>query len=344
MLNYKLLNQVDKLNNEDITLINYCRFTNNFDKLESVKECMVNSKEVFDSINNIGRRLLNNIFDVYKEEISNGYSIYHLINSFVLDYQNTILEEYKIWITDNGYPYSYVHYKDNGVFGYTYFVKDSIILSLIFEIFIWINKIIKLEDNTEVDDTLRFENLLNLINIKEVILSDSSTWISRYGYQFNIDKELLLFSNIKESINKDKSSLFSSARRILLTMVNNRFNNKDFIISKQTPIYIKEQDCYHICCSSNSLMGIAYYYLLLTLSSLQYEFKEKICKSPHCINFFEAEGNQRYCNECRNKNISNILKNRKYNNSPNGISKRETYYKTVIKKQRIELKKASHND
>ena len=83
--------------------------------------------------------------------------------------------------------------------------------------------------------------------------------------------------------------------------------NYDFLITSQRPIYIKDTEMFSLFENAESLIGIAYYQLLLNLTAGDLPYNIRRCKNPNCSTMFHSRYRQQYCSkeECQKyrKNI-----------------------------------------
>lgn len=70
---------------------------------------------------------------------------------------------------------------------------------------------------------------------------------------------------------------------------------EQYALTKQTPIFNEESEQHRIYRVANSLMGIAYNKLLLSLTATEWNWERIICDIPNCINEFEKEGKYTRC-------------------------------------------------
>lgn len=274
--------------------------------------CYIDSKKVFDLINDTGVATLNYIINNYQSRIDDGCSIYDLIEELLINNRRQIFDDYNIWINENGFPYSYSLYKEENDFSIGRFLNDSIVLAIYFEIHLWI---IKLFYSYNSDSYSRVQLLLRLLNLPNTV---SVTFI-----EYN--REILeTINNKTQSYDNNSSKLFEDVRTILLDLINDKLDsNNEYQITKHTPKLIKGN--YYLFNKANSLMGIAYYQLLLNIAAIYDEY-QKICKTPWCTNYVPSIGNQRYCDDCKDKEIYKLFKSRKYNNSDKGKVQRHKRY------------------
>ncbi len=286
----------------------------------NISKCIVNSINVFEEIEKVGKNIFINIKKNYRKEIEQNYDIYDLIDKLFFDNRTLCKEKFDEWVKNNGYPYSFEKYKEfNAVADVTSFLQDSLLLSIYYKIHLWILKIDKFLDTDEEPDLTELKLLLKLLNLKND---------AEYIFDESIEKINTLLPDIK----KNQNQLLETVRKLLLSILDLKLNKNGFIITKQTPIYIEEKGNYLLYSKAQSLMSIAYYQLLLNITFIDSKL-QKICKNPTCINFVKKEKNKRYCDYCISHGIPELLKHRKYNASEKGIKRSERYYQKKQKEK-----------
>ncbi len=320
MLNINSLDSISEYSDGSIIMLNPSNFGNSI-SAENITQCLINMLDAFELINNIGKTILSYILthDSYKNRID----IYDIIIDIIDDTRPKCFNDYEKWINENVYPYSYKSFRENGNYSISQFLYDCTLLTIYNEIHIWA---LKFKNNYGISN--RLYKLLNILNLSTNVLND---------YDISPEDIKLAIPDPNKNFD-DNTPLFNNLVRLLLKLITDKANNYEFQITKQTPYYNEKKGIYHLYNKANSVMGIAYYQLLLNITSINYKY-QKICLNPSCINFVTINKNNRYCDECRDNKIPEILKNRRYNNSKKGKTKRHERYIIITE----EKKKAAQN-
>ncbi len=298
--------------NDGSVLLNNPKKFSKCNSINDISLCLINSLDAFDLINEVGRTILDYVLS--KSSSNNAINLYDIIDNIIFDNGSVCFKNYDKWIEENAYPYSYRKYCEGNTIGR--FLYDSVFLTIYNELHIWT---LKFNDGYGVSS--RFYKLLNLLDMPNNVL-----------YNFCISPEDLAKATPNPDNNIDENApLFHNLKNLLLNLISKKANDYEYIITKQTPYYNKDKDNYHLYSKANSIMGIAYYQLLLNITSINYRYM-KICRNPECINFINVEKNYRYCDACRDNKIPQMLKNRRYNNSDKGKKQRHKHY--IIKKEK----------
>ncbi len=314
MLKYKnikeLTNEDDnKLNN--IILKNYYKKDNSKNYYNNGWIC-VDIKYVFELINDTGKnilKLIDNSALNYLEYINSNIKIQKKLNKF-----------YNDWINENGYPYNYyssteVFYlqNKNKIYDYNKFTVDCCILNIISNIHKILVKIEFYSLLTLDPSNSIFKKLITYITMLEnftnsKILKDNEKIQKKNSENYNFNSELL--KHIKNSL-----------VNILYTKTESDLIN--FSVSRQTAIYINNN--YILYYSCKSLIGIAYYQLLIDITTNKYYVTMIPCEGPGCFNELTKIGNNKYCIECKENKI------------PQKIKRRNSYIKEQTKKLENDL-------
>lgn len=329
MLNILSLDNIDEYSDNSIIMLNPSYFKNGFysgsipsrfnnnNNVEDIPLCLIDMAEAFDLINEIGTSILKYILtnSLYK----NRHDIYDTIIDIVGDNSSKCFYDYEQWIDNNAYPYSFKSYLEKENYNIVNFMYDSALLSMYYEMYLWA---FKFEDDG-YDIGKRFYKLLHLLNLAENVLNE-----------YNVSPEDIKLA-IPDANNDKKKNvpLFYNLRRLLLKLITDKTNDYEYQITKQIPFYNKDKDIYHLYNKANSIMGIAYYKLLLNITSNSKK-RQKICLNPSCINFVVIDRNYRYCDECRNNGIPEMLKHRRYENSEKGKKQRHKHYMEIKEKKK----------
>ena len=234
------------------------------------------------------------------------------------------------WIKINGNPYKYIEPKYTDLYDILpedrlmQFVYDSLICYAVYQIHTSILWLDNYDGEDDYNDTNDFEDTITnsvASNIKELIefinLSELSknTMDELYNTQSKvledayedgiIDKDL----EILEEENIGSSEYQISINRLLISVISYIIadRNYDFLITSQRPIYIKDIEMFSLFENAESLIGVAYYQLLLNLTAGDLPYNIRRCKNPNCSIMFHSRYRQQYCNkpECQKyrKNI-----------------------------------------
>lgn len=338
MIRYKKINKINEYDSNGYIFIrNFYYYRESKNRFSMLENRLVEMDSLFQLTYSLGKLLLNKalqICDTYDDFVD-------VFDSLFLNNKSFVYNNCRQWIIENGYPYPLNHEStecnDSDLIQ---FAIDCMKLALLFNIHLWINKLIDYQAKDEEILTNELEMLLKILNAKQLILNSTTFWGYEYNKSFNLNDQLQLLEDIKCSLKQKRNEFINSLRNILIIYLLDTIDNRpEMLITKQIPVYIPSQNFYCIYCGANSIIGIAYYKLLLNLSTFNYEGKYKICDTPQCINYFVKTGNTRYCKECKNAGIGDKQKNRKYNHSLKGKQQRNLYYTKVVKPKREEARR-----
>ena len=140
-----------------------------------------------------------------------------------------------------------------------------------------------------------------------------------------IDKDL----EIMEEENIGSSEYQISINRILISVIATMITDRNYdvpLITSQRPIYIKDTEMFSLFENAESLIGIAYYQLLLNLTAGDLPYNIRRCKNPNCSTMFYSRYRQQYCSkeECQ-KYRKNIKGYNYYHRQEKKTKKKESY-------------------
>lgn len=299
---------------EGLDNIDFVPYDNDCEKIEN---CILKIDDVFDLIYNAGKNLLNFCTkNTVIQSKNNKTNINDIIGSIFCN-ENTKIEYTKMytdWIKENGYPYSKDFSREIEA-GWFYFIEDSIMLYIIYEIHKWICKINNQISNSSkiISPTNKLEYLISLIKDNLInILADNSVYV--LGNSSNEEDSIFLQS---QNINDNREEYFNVIQRALLVYTTSFLYDKKFkdffSVTKRYIIFNEHNHHYRLYNSANCLIGIAYHKLLFDLTTNQYNYSRRICANPECTNEFERNGKKAYCDICDDKHIPIKIKNKKYN-------------------------------
>ena len=290
---------------------------------DSEDDVFVDILSCFNSICELGRNIYNT--HIFKNIRDINYETINTSEEYMPIY--TLLYE---WIKLNGSPYKDIDPKYSDLRDFLpedrlmQFAYDSLICYIIYQInasILWLDNY---DGEDDYNDTNDFEDTITnsvASNIKELIdfinlsklskntideLYNTQSKVLEDAYEDGIiDKDL----EIMEEENIGSSEYQISINRILIsviaTMITDR--NYDFLITSQRPIYIKDTEMFSLFENAESLIGIAYYQLLLNLTAGDLPYNIRRCKNPNCSTMFHSRYRQQYCSkeECQKyrKNI-----------------------------------------
>ena len=318
MLNIKEMDNQNLNDINDIFLFGYYTFCKSDEeniffegKLNSV--CVINKEEVFEEILSIGKTLWEVI-----EQKNSGKSALEIIES-AFNYneqKNKLFEICKQWFIKNGYPYNYKSIIEKNEISYFYFIKDTILLYLFFEIHKYIFKYSINKQNRKKVKPLKLLYLISLI--KEMLICNANDNNSPF-YDNIINSENYFYLLDEANEKNDLDNYLNVIRRAMITTIFNKIfysdNKGDFLISKQIPIYNSFSGNYRIYECAYSIIGISYNELLFHLTAKEWSYKMVPCKYHKCINSFEKNKNQHYCINCIENGIPEKERNQVYNST-----------------------------
>ena len=198
------------------------------------------------------------------------------------------------------------------------FAYDSLICYVIYQIntsILWLDNY---DGEDDYKDTNDFENTItNTVasNIKKLIefINLSTLCKDILDNLYNTQSKILIDSYEDGIINKDLDILEEenigspeyqiSLNRILISIITYMVIDRDydFLITSQRPIYIKDTRMFSLFENAESLIGIAYYQLLLNLTAGELPYNIRRCKNPNCSTMFHSRYRQQYCSkeECQ---------------------------------------------
>lgn len=271
----------------------------------------------FNSICELGRNIYNT--HIFKNIRDVNYETINISKEYMPIY--SLLYE---WIKLNGSPYKDIEPKYSDLRDILpedrlmQFAYDSLICYIIYQInasILWLDNY---DGEDDYNDTNDFEDTITnsvASNIKELIdfinlsklskntideLYNTQSKVLEDAYEDGIiDRDL----EVMEEENIGSSEYQISINRILIsvitTMITDR--NYDFLITSQRPIYIKDTEMFSLFENAESLIGIAYYQLLLNLTAGDLPYNIRRCKNPNCSTMFHSRYRQQYCSkeECQ---------------------------------------------
>ena len=239
-----IYNELDDINDYDngAVIIKNPKYFKKGKNYVDIPLCFINKENVFEEINDIGRKILKYIFD---NSLNKNNKDYHTIaNQIYSENLQLIYKKYEEWNNNNGFPYSFKQFYD-GDDGLGLFLDDCIFLSLCNEINIWLFKL-----QLGYDITNRFYNLISLLNmnmINETYYKYRPTAEEYYKitydrvpskeeireYHFNI-KEII--PNAKNN-RKANEEVCNSLRKVLVDLINDKLDKNDYFITRLVPIF-----------------------------------------------------------------------------------------------------------
>lgn len=321
--NYKISNDeryihIDEYYYSDLPDINDIKILNELDLLyesdgysSSEEDIFVDILSCFNSICDLGRSIYET--NIFKSINEINYKKKKIDKKYETIY--TLLYE---WIKLNGNPYNYIEPRHSDLYDILpedrlmQFVYDSLICYTFYQIntsLLWLdNYDDEDEDGIIIMGTVaaKIKQLVDFLNL-ETLCKD--TMDELYITNSKILNNLYLDDTIKEDLNVLKEGNIESAgyqisiNRILISIISYiiTFRNYDFLITSQRLIYIKNIKMFSLFENAESLIGIAYYQLLLNLTSSDLPYNIRRCKNPNCSIMFHSRYRQQYCNkeECQ---------------------------------------------
>ena len=258
---------------------------------------------------------------IFKQSYDFGKDIYNMYNSNkdendFIDYFNSNKDEifklYFEWINNHCYPYIFNIKDDQLKYAYN-FSEQCYMLYILYEIQ---KCIIKYKSTGVISMITLLKYFLLIENVANYSLNNLDNIFSNREEILN-DINKILNDSANNTIEQKKKlkMIIPKIREIMINYVISTMNsNNSFIIEKKLPIYNTKDDELYLYYVSNSIMGACYYMLLLKLTSNKLPLNYEICHNPNCTNIFQKYRNRKYCDDCQNYGIPDILKNQKYNN------------------------------
>lgn len=334
MIKYSEFNKYcdDIYDQESVILDRYCYFDNG--ERYGINNCLLNSFEVFQKVCDLGKDIFNKyleinnltIKDIYKKRFGMGH-ILKLYNN------GTYTEIINNWINENGYPYS-SKVKENEQ--KMLIVEDAFkcyIFSQIHKKLVFLN-----EEGFEYSNPDRKQNpkysMEFYIRLIRIILTNEIPKLLR-GSEFNdgvlsvlLDEEND-YTDIRNKLNKiiksndtyteqidDNTVFFIRAALIshVLRKVNDtNSSNREYMITKTVPVYNTKTKEFRFYEKATSLIGIAYYRMLLILSTTKYGYTRIPCRNEECNNYFIRSGKKQFCETCMADGTARKIIYREYN-------------------------------
>lgn len=304
----------------------------NYDTSSEHQNGLVTKEDTFKSIYELGKRIYEesepkHVFDC-------GFD--------ALYYQQNKMNKFKSimndWFIDNPFPY---YKKDKPVHFCIPLAVDSLRLFAIYQTYKWILKLrseaisrVNVENNEiTLKETLK---LLNFLEIEKIAENSLYYDILNY-YNSPLDDLLSINKNNPQKVNdtfeesflqncssnknekayiRDINDFFEATQRILINYTYSfiKEDPQEFYLVKQKPVYDLHHEEIIIFETANSLIGIAYNFLLLAVATSNISPFMQICENPGCNEVFEKRHKRRFCDneKCqRDRNRKKSYKNYK---------------------------------
>ena len=341
MIRYKLITEESESNIPfEYMLLPKYLFNN-----EVIYNCAISVDDAYDKLVKLGKELCSiekpesfefkNVFPIY-EGNSMSTELYKQLNTYFKGYDidhSTILLEplnpnyimttslditdekitqlLKKWINENGYPTPRKFSLD--------FVNECKYLYLFDDCIKWMYKANDEDVNKSLQPYINFFKNIELFNFDIKNYENTSLYfliMNEYGFDISLsDKEIEIFHT---NDLKHQTDIVEVLRKLILIAIHQitksglKFPN-DYSVLKDKPFYNNETDTYSVVDVANSLIGIAFYRLNQNATTYYLGKRKRVCANPHCNNVFEiSKGNYKYCSICRNKDIPNILRVKKF--------------------------------
>lgn len=281
------------------------------DEFKIVEYVVLNEYDVFDSIYETGKELYKIIKKGKKREsldtlIRNGFINPDISKSFKNIFNN--------YVQKYGYPYLIAN--EIPCPQYEEFIFECIMLYLINEVRKWNFNAKEQSINEyylEVDKN--FIDLYNLIKPELIAIAYEMPEQELIAITSETKKELSIIDSNKmimiktleygpadhktnKLVDNYDNIFFLVLQKSLMLYITYHINGKykeQYALTKQTPIFNEGIEQHRIYQVANSLMGIAYNKLLLSLTATEWNWERIICDIPNCINEFEKEGKYTRC-------------------------------------------------
>lgn len=320
-----------------------------------VKEYLIKTKkEVFDSIYNTGK-------EAYKQLKDNILFEYFMGGFSNADIQKSFKELFNKYVQSNGFPYlvGSTPYQSYSVVAPNYyeFVNECITIYMTEELRKWIIKIQQYQSkdsNSSSMTTLPTKKLRPLFDMFKSRLQPSliNSTNSLINDGLNNNEVLNILDNglPEDNTNKEltpkeinyRNKFLKVLQRTLIYNIISTINGsyrEQYIVTRQFPIYNEASEQYRLYTMANSLVGIAYDYLLFNLTTTKQSYEKRICEMPNCNNEFEKTSKSNFCNAHSQEEIRKYINHKYYMLHKNQSQPK----KRIHNKHKTQSKEPVHN-
>ena len=313
----------DTLKNQYIFVDNYYSINelNNLDELYDKYSYtlehgyFIDIKGTFKSIYNLGKAIKEH--GIFSCILEINYNKKNGTNTELL---NTLYE----WIKLNGYPYNHFYLIDynNGLDflpedAMMLFAYDSLFCYVAYELYILSFYLKEEYDTDAIQDYLKY---VEFLGISETLVRIYNDYNISYDFLMDEYQYNKIISILNKGLTEDTSNEYLDTVNEALTIIlaySVISRSYDFNIIMTKPFYLKQLNSYYLFETSPSIMGIAFYKLLINITSSEKGYNLKRCKNPNCRRLFKARYRREYCNseECQRYRV-NKKSNHWYHKQP----------------------------